>query len=164
MIILATGTHDVHAQSLGSNTGTNLQVSEGAYYRLAEPGDVVIRVTVWGEIRTGIYEVTRGIHLSTLFTLAGGSVTRTINPREDQELRIRIVRRHGGRHSVAYEYTMTESTLVFEEDPILEDGDVLIVQGVEQRRLFTWREVLSVVTAVSSSVYLVSQVVRLWRN
>jgi len=122
--------------------------SPAAYYNYGEQGDITVIVNVWGTVRNpGLYEVTKGTTLSTLFSLAGGPLV-TARPKSTTR-RVTLKLTRGVAQEKVLDFTMENQVLALETDPILETGDVLTVETVE-RRGFSWRDVFPVVAAVAS--------------
>ncbi|MCB0720455.1 MAG: SLBB domain-containing protein [Bacteroidetes bacterium] len=120
--------------------------SPAAYYNYGEQGDITVIVNVWGTVRNpGLYEVTKGTTLSTLFSLAGGPLVGTRYKSTTRRVTLKLTR---GEERIV-DFTMENQVLALEMDPVLEMGDVLTVETVE-RRGFSWRDVFPVVAAVAS--------------
>ncbi len=136
-----------HAQVSGLEGS---RFSQAAYYHYAEPDDITILVNVWGSVRNpGLYEVPRGTSLSKLFSLAGGPAMGTHREGQERKLTVRLSRkRDGGRH-IIFEETMENEVIVFEENPVLRDGDVLTAETYVENA-FTWRTALSLVGTAAS--------------
>lgn len=136
---------------------------QAAYYNYSSPSDVTIVVNVWGRVQhPGVYEVPRGMSLSRLFSLAGGPVIGARRSGRDQTLTVRLSRQQaeaGGRQ-VVFETTMEDEVLTFDDDPALQDGDVLVAETYEHE-LFTWRDILSVLSGVGTTLLLVERVFRI---
>lgn len=136
---------------------------QAAYYNYASPTDVTIVVNVWGRVQhPGVYEVPRDMSLSRLFSLAGGPVIGARRTGRDQLLTVRLSRQQPetATREIVFETTMEDEVLTFEEDPILQDGDVLLAQTYD-RELFTWRDVLSVLSGVGTTLLLIERVFRI---
>lgn len=145
--------------------------SGGAYYRIADPGDITIQVSVWGSAsRTGLYEVRQGMKLSTLFTLVGGgqvsvrnSASGSINQggRVKYTLDVRLLRPQGdGRFVEVFSKYMENQLSPFEEDIVLEDGDILVMES-EVRTRVGFRIILSYIAAIGSTVFLIDRIIDL---
>lgn len=124
--------------------------SAASVYRYAEPGDVPMLVNLWGTVRNpGLYEVPQGSRLSHLLSVAGGPIVGLRDQRSDQTIRVRLFRGEGGRQRLAFESVMENEIITAEEDPILQEGDVLTVE-TEVKQRFSWRDVFPIVSAVTS--------------
>lgn len=176
MLLLASlmGVSVAHAQipdleSLRGNLG-------GSYTRFAEPGDITIRVSMWGAIgNAGLFEITQGTHLSTLLTIAGGppigrqgggGAQYLLGPgsgRIINEITIRVLRERGGNQwETIFEQSMKDITTLT-ADPVLEDGDLIILE-TETRRSLGWRDALSIISAVAGTVFVVDRLVQLFTD
>ncbi len=147
-----------HAQSLSDFERS--RYSPAAYYNYAEPGDVTIMVNVWGTVRNpGLYEIPRETKLSTLLSVAGGPIVSQREHRTDRTIEIRLFRDSGNTRSVVFENTMANEVFASEENPVLQEGDVLTVETVVTRR-FSWRDVFPIVAAVASVALAVERISR----
>ena len=127
-------------------------------YRFAEPGDIITTVNVWGAVRNpGLYEVPEGTHLSTLFSLAGGPATAERSNRERRTITLQLMR--GGSRDVVFESVMEDEILATDEDPVLQEGDIVTVEVVVRQR-FSWRDALTIVAAVASVSVAVDRLTR----
>jgi hypothetical protein len=132
--------------------------SPAAYYNYGEPGDITVMASVWGTVRfPGLYEVTKGTTLGTLFSLAGGPQINARERTDDRNVSIRLTR--GVAQETVLEVQMENQVLSLKNDPVLETGDVLTVDTVE-RRGFSWRDVFPIVAAVASIALAVERVAR----
>lgn len=125
---------------------------EAAYYNYAEEADVTVLVNVWGAVRNpGLYEVPRGMRLSRLLSITGGPLAGERRRSSMQELTLRLSRatEGGDVRAVVFEETMRDQVFVFEEDPTLQDGDVLTAERYMRDR-FTWRDLIPIVGAAAS--------------
>ncbi len=123
--------------------------SPASYYNYAEPGDITMLVNVWGTVRNpGLYEVSQGTRLSTLFSVAGGPAISERLRRNSRTITVRLARLQGGRRQVVFRETMEDEIFASEDDPVLEDGDVLTVETIARQR-FAWRDAVTIVNAVA---------------
>lgn len=130
--------------------------SPAAYYNYGEQGDITVLVNVWGTVRfPGLYEVTKGTTVSTLFSLAGGPLV-TARPRTTTRFVSLQLTRDSSPEPLV-DFTMENQVLALEVDPELETGDVLTVETVERRR-FSWRDAFPIVAAVASVALAVERV------
>lgn len=150
------------------------EATGGAYIRFAEPGDITIQVSVWGGVNTGLYEVTQGMHLSTLLTIAGGPPIGDIsgggygNQRFGygdfiRKMTIRLMRPEGTEWVKVVEARMEGEATPLPEDPVLREGDLVIVE-TESRRTFGWRDGLEIVGSIGATVFLVDRLIELARG
>ncbi len=132
--------------------------SPAAAFNYGEEGDITIMANVWGTVRyPGLYEITKGTTLSTLFSLAGGPLVNARETSDDRKVTLRLTR--GRQQETVFEFEMDNQVLSLESDPVLEMGDVLTVDTVE-RRGFSWRDVFPIVAAVASVALAVERVAR----
>lgn len=144
----------------------------GSYIRFAEPGDVTITVSVWGDVGGGLYEITQGTHLSTLLTITGGprvgggsSGSRATQlgvgfGRIVGSMTIRVLREEGGVEVPVFEQTMVNNLEPLENDIVLQNDDLIFIEA-DYRRTVGWRDVLSIVGSVGSTVFLVRSLIDL---
>ncbi|NNE35552.1 MAG: hypothetical protein HKN13_09955 [Rhodothermales bacterium] len=130
--------------------------SPAAYYNYGEPGDITVLVNVWGTVKNpGLYEVTKGTTLSTLFSLAGGPLVASRTRSTRRSVTLRMTR--GPRQETITEFVMENQVLALREDPELVTGDVVTVETVERRRI-SWRDIVPIVAAVASVALAVDRV------
>lgn len=159
--LLALGLQTAYAQQAEA---TNAQAG-GNYHRIAQPGDITMRITVWGSVETGLYDVTEGMHLSTLFTLVGGSTSETKRQRDAQVHLVRVLRDEGGKRVVIYEASMNDGgfrpdgSYIFADDPVLQNGDIVIVQDIEQKTRLGWQSAWTAVSLITSALFLVDRLI-----
>jgi hypothetical protein len=151
------------------------EATGGAYIRFAEPGDITIRVSVWGGVNTGLYEVTQGMHLSTLLTIAGGPPIGEISGggfRGNQrfgygefirEMTIKLMREENGRWTKVVETQMEGEANPLPEDPVLREGDLIIVE-TQSRRTFGWRDGLDILGSIGATVFLIDRLIEFARG
>lgn len=132
----------VSAQSLGriEQTETNLR----SYYHFAERGTATIKVFVIGTVTSpGIYEISDGTNLETLLVLAqpaanspgGSGIGR-------QKMQIRLFRSDGTGRELLYEADLSEAIEQRRDHPVLQEGDLLMVE-VKGNRV-DWRDLLRI--------------------
>ena len=138
---------------------TRPQYQSASVYRFAETGDLTITVNVWGAVRNpGLYEVPEGTHLSTLFSLAGGPATAERTTRQRLTTTLKLMREED-REKAVFESVMENEILVLDEDPVLQEGDVMTVEVLVQQR-FSLRDVFPIVAAIASLTLAVDRVTR----
>lgn len=153
----------VSAQSAGPGDLTQGRSGNVAFHRFAEPGDYVIHVNVWGAVRSsGLYEIPEGTHLNTLLTLAGGPQLGGASGRTRRQLTLQLLRPNGAGYDLVARSNMQDEIVVSNENPVLEEGDYLVVH-LEERQRFGWRDALSVVTAAAALALAVDRVFRAFR-
>lgn len=131
--------------------------SNVAYFYHAQPGDATVQVSVWGTIpRPGIYEVPDSTDLDKLLTMAGGA---PLEPRQENRdaatVNVRVYRpTPDSARSVLFASSI-EAMLSEDTDyPLLRDDDIIVIETIQPRRRFTWRDVLSVLSSVGTVTLL----------
>jgi hypothetical protein len=170
--VLAGGVSPAQGQGFG-RVEEMRQNSNVAYFYHAEPGEATVQVSVWGTIpATGIYEVPDSTDLDKLLTMAGGiPIGSRQEGREAQRFTVRVYRlggasdrdrpasgRGGGSaddgRTLLFE-ARVDSMLAGRTDyPLLRDDDVVVVEAVQPRPPFTWRDVISIVSSAGTLVLL----------
>ena len=131
------------------------QANYAAYYSYYESGDLTIRVSTWGGVRfPGLYEIPRGTTLEELFSLSGGPQLGDRQRRSRREMTIELLRTTNGVREVLFSQTMEDDIAAIEQNPILQDGDVLTVQSVS-RRTFSVRDIFPILSAALTTVILI---------
>ncbi len=129
--------------------------NSAAYYKYQEAGDITILVNVWGSVQSpGLYEIPRGTQLNWLFSAAGGPTIGATSWGDDRELTVRLLRSVNGQNQVVFETVMNDEVFIPEQNPVLQDGDILVVEKYT-RPIFTWRDVFPVVSATSTVISVV---------
>ena len=131
-----------------------------AVYRYADSDEITIQVNVWGAIQNpGIYEMPEDARLNLLFSAAGGPSIGIREQVDEQTIVVKLIRQtQDGQRKVVYEQTMEEEISVAEENPPLQDGDVLtvnsyVVQGVN------WRDLIGIGSSLASLVLTIVNLV-----
>jgi hypothetical protein len=140
--------------------------SNVAYFYHAQPGEATVQVSVWGTIpATGIYEVPDSTDLDKLLTMAGGIPIGTRQEgQKAQRFTVRVYRPSADGGSATARPDKAR-TLLFEARvdsmltgqttyPLLRDDDVVVVEAVQPRPPFTWRDVISIVSSAGTLVLL----------
>ncbi len=135
--------------------------SAGGFYRYAETGDLTVRAQAWGSVRyPGLHEVPQGTSLSALLSLAGGPTLAERREQDDRTLQIRFYRTGtAGEKTLVFEQQMTNDIEALQEDPVLQDGDVLVVDSV-LRIGYTWRDYLPIASVAASAVTILIQLLK----
>lgn len=135
--------------------------SPGGYYKYTDTGDLTIRAQAWGSVRyPGLHEVPRGTKVSTLLSLAGGPTLVERREQDERTIRVRFYRTaEAGEMTLVFEQTMTNDLAALEQDPDLQEGDVLVVDSVVKPG-YTWRDYLPVGSILVSAAVLVVQILR----
>lgn len=140
-----------HAQEFGRIEETKSTV---AYFYHAETGEATIQVAVWGSVgRTGIYEIPVDTDLERLMTMAGGAPLDARSEDQIQETTIRLYRVTNDQREVIYEQPLEEMVTRPGNYPNLEDGDIMVVETITDRR-FGFRDVLSLVSTLGTLTLL----------
>lgn len=136
--------------------------SEGTnYFTFARPGENTIQILLLGDTgRDGIYEIGEGTDLAEFIALAGGAGESPLGAGERRNITVRLLRPgEDGQRRVVYESGMSE-LLERRDYPTLESDDVLRVE-VQSRRVFGWRDALSIVSGASTIILLVDRIIRI---
>jgi len=134
------------------------RLNTAAYYNYTEQGDITIKVHVWGAVRfPGLYEIPRESSLSELVSLAGGPSFAERNKRSSRVVDVNLHRYQGTERQVIYNTTMENRIVVRDEDPRLQDGDVLTMEAVVRQGL-SWRDVFPIVSMVGTMVLIADRV------
>ena len=139
---------------------------QAAYYNYAEPGDLTVTVNVWGAVANpGLYEVPQDTRLSRLFSLAGGPSTGVQQRGSRRDLTVSLSREQpaSGERELVFEQSMEDDIIVFEQDPLVQEGDVLTAETYTHDR-FTWRDALPIVGAATSIASTILTIVAIRRN
>ena len=127
--------------------------SPAAYYRYEDAGDLTIRVQAWGNLRyPGLHEIAQGARVSRLLSLAGGPALAERRQEDRRRIVVQLYRpTSGGATSLVFEKEMRNGVVGFDEDPVLQEGDVLTVDAVVKQG-YTWRDYVPVATSAASVV------------
>jgi len=130
------------------------RLNTAAFYNYSEVGDVTINIHVWGSVRfPGYYEVARGTKLSELVSLAGGPMFAERSRRSQRTISVRLHRNEGAGRSIVYLASMQNEVVVTENDPELQDDDVLSFATVV-RSGFSWRDIFPIVSMAATLTLL----------
>ncbi len=135
--------------------------SPGGYYNYTETGDLTVRVQAWGSVRyPGLHEVPRETRVSRLLSLAGGPVLAERRRQDERTIRVRFYRTEtDGQMSLVFDQQMTNDLSALEQDPLLQEGDVLVVDSVLKVG-YTWRDYLPIASVATSLAVLIVQLVK----
>ncbi len=126
------------------------RLSTAAFYSYSEPGDVTIRVHVWGAVRfPGLYEIPRDTRLSELISLSGGPQFAERSKHSARTVIFKLHRSQGMIRSVVFNTVMENEIVVTDEDPVLQSDDVLSIEAIVKQG-FRWRDVFPVVSMVAT--------------
>lgn len=160
---------DAEAQRFSRIEDTQSNV---AYFYHAKPGEATVQVSVWGAVKqSGIYEVPDSTRLDKLLTMAGGAPLQIRQEgREPAEVNVYVYRptsgRSGGDNQPGTDQPDTDQsgmtqTLLFSSSmdamlegdvsyPTFRDDDIVVIEVIEPRQRFTWRDALQVLTSVGT--------------
>ena len=125
-----------------------------SYHVFAKPGEVTVRILVLGEAG-GIYDVGESTQVDEFLALIGGAPGFGVRSSQNRtKVTIQLYRDEGIRRRLVYEAPMEEMFQEPGQYPDLQDGDIFVVEVIEKSRI-SWRDVLSVVTSISSLVLLI---------
>ena len=119
----------------------------------------VARITVWGSVNApGLYEVGEDYEIDDVLSLAGGPTLRPLPSNVRRTVTITLYRASGTAESV-YRATLEEFVRNPAGHPDLQDGDVIEVE-TQERNLFTYRDVLTIVGVAASATFAFVQLLR----
>jgi hypothetical protein len=134
------------------------RLNTAAFYSYSEPGDVTIRVHVWGAVRfPGLYEIPRGTKLSELVSLSGGPTIGERSKRSTRSVDLKLHRNNGAARVVIFQTMMENEIVVRSEDPVLQADDVLSYEAVLKQG-FQWRDIFPLVSMVGTIVLILDRV------
>jgi hypothetical protein len=155
------------AQGFGRVEETNSNV---AYFYHARPGQATVQISVWGTIpRPGIYEIPDTTDLDKLLTMAGGApISSRREDRDPAKITVRVYRPQSAAQtegSDSSEGTSAPRTMIFEaplermlagqaQYPDLRDDDIVVVETVQPKEGFSFRDVLSVASTLGTLTLL----------
>ena len=133
-----------------------LELSGVSYHKYFSAGELTLQVFLISSAGgTGIYEIGTDTRLMELVTLAGfapharsSGTTRRID--------ISVIRPRLGNEPI-YKSRIEDFVLEPERHPALEEGDVVMVDS-EQRRRFSWRDAVQIISGASSLILLVTRI------
>ncbi|GIV62070.1 MAG: hypothetical protein KatS3mg044_0936 [Rhodothermaceae bacterium] len=135
--------------------------ASAAYYRYYDGGDATILVNVWGSVRSpGLYEIPVGTRLSTLVSLSGGpDMATNASLQANRTISIRLIREEAGERRPIFESVMKNEVLVADEDPVLQEGDVLVLETKLRPKLI-WKDAFSIVAALGTVALAIERITR----
>ena len=127
---------------------------DGLVIDYARPGYATKVIYVWGAVATpGIWRVEREVGLLELLSVARPSGIGTEQPGLRDDTTVRLYRDAGGERNQVYEEDLEHIVKSAETYPILQEGDILVVETRTRRRI-NWQMVTSLVGTASSLVLL----------
>lgn len=147
------GLADAHGQAFGRVEETESNV---AYFYHARPGEATVQVSVWGTIpRPGIYEVPDTTALDKLLTMAGGAPVKARQENRDPpEITVRVYRPGPEGRTEVFASQLEDMLEGNPQYPNFRDNDIVVVETVQSKQPFGWRDVLSVASALGSLTLL----------
>lgn len=141
------------------NDQTQRFQNRGAFYEYAEPGDITIAVSVWGNAEyPGYYILPEDMRLNEVLSMAGGArepvLLTSRRRRQSTVLLSRLVSPNERR--VVFEANFSDITSTGDY-PILQDDDVIYVETIETER-FNWRDLATVSSLALGVVNIILQV------
>ena len=149
------------SQDLSEDMLTGLEEGAGAasVNDYGRPGYPRVRIYLWGNAQNGVWTVEEGTDLLEFLSAAAeGDFNSRPDTRVKNMLRIYRKGQIGGEPAFSMKMERIFSRQV--ETPALQDGDVLVVESIQRRRFFSFRNlsrVLGTVTSVISLVLLIAQ-------
>lgn len=142
----------------------DIQTSGTSYHVFTRPGEATMQVELQGTVaQPGLYEVSTGISLGRLLTLAGGAPFTTPNPDIKRSVTVRVYRQQGGSRTTIYEAPYEEMLQEPSAHPTLQENDIVVVQTTDRQR-FTWRNALSIVGSVAGVLLVVDRLFGIFPN
>lgn len=156
LLLIAPQTNGAFAQSFGAGGVEN----EGmAFNRFVRPGEATIQLWVISDTRSGLYEVGESVSLGELVVLTGTGPGMT-TARERRRTDVKVYRGQGSTRDLVYDATLEEMVQEPGRYPALQSGDVVMMETHTSQR-FQWRDALTIVSAVSTSILLIDRIRRL---
>lgn len=141
--------HQVQAQvGLGPD---NHRYGVASFYGHTEPGDIPMYVHIWGYVyRPGLYELPIGTKLSTALSLSGGFSLGARQWSEERTVTLELFATSAnGSLEPVLQDSWVNSQVRLMQDPVLTNGNVLVIDAQTKRR-FNWRDALTIVGAAAS--------------
>lgn len=165
LLLLLSGTAAAQGiQGIPGDQGQRFQ-NRGAYYEYAEPGDITISVSVWGNAEyPGYYILPEDMRLNEVLSMAGGArepaLLTSRRRRQTTVLLSRLVSPNERRIIFEADFTDVTSTGDY---PVLQNDDVIYVETIETER-FNWRDLATVSSLALGVVNIILQVQNLRDN
>ena len=132
--------------------------SNVAYFYHAQPGEATVQISVWGTIpRPGIYEIPDSTDLDKLLTMAGGApLDARQENRDAPTITVRVYRPQEGADDrrLLFESKLERMLAGEVQYPILRDDDIVVVETIQPKPPFSWRDALSVVSSLGTLTIL----------
>lgn len=147
---------DVFAQPFGIDGVENQGMS---FNRFVRPGEATIQVWLISDNTSSLAEVGESLELGELIVLAGTGPGMT-TARERRRTDVRVFRGAGATRELIYDVKLEELIREPGTNPDLRNGDVIMIE-TKARQRFQWRDALTVISAVSTSILLIDRIRRL---
>ncbi len=165
LLVIVTAAGEVaRAQGFEGITDPRYLYNRGGYYTYADPGDITVTVNVWGNVRfPGLYELRKGTMLSELISYCGSSEEATLlSSRRTRQTVVKLSRVDAmGDRRVIFEEDL-RSLVSISNNPVVEEGDVLLIDVIESERL-NWRDLVPVGGVVLGAANLIIAIIALNR-
>jgi hypothetical protein len=118
------------------------------------PGYPRVQIYLWGNANHGVWKVEEGTDLLEYLSLAGqgdfkqGAETRVTNV-------LRMYRDGQVGAEPVFETQLEDLFARQVESPVLQEGDVLVLESIERRRTFTFRQASQITGTIASIATLV---------
>jgi len=133
------------------------RLNQAAYFVYTEPGDIAIRVHVWGMIKyPGLYEVPRGTNLNELISLAGGPQLGERLRRSRKTLEVTLFKDSRQGMEPHTSIVLSNKLADIPQSVILEEGDMLTFD-LEVRQRLRWRDMFPVVSMVGTLILIIDR-------
>ncbi|MCK4352639.1 SLBB domain-containing protein [candidate division WOR-3 bacterium] len=133
------------------------QQPEGAkyYVYLGEIGELQIKVSIWGEIKSpGLYSIPEGMDLATFLTLAGGLLKGA------DMSGIKVVRSFPEAKVFSVNLSKFFKTGRREDVPVLNPGDMIYIKGNFYSRIKEFTHFLTETTFLIGAYYGIYRLIR----
>ncbi|HYE95582.1 MAG TPA: hypothetical protein VD962_05200 [Rubricoccaceae bacterium] len=128
--------------------------SATAYYRHYQPGELTVQVSVVGAVEhPGLYEVGTSVDVGRILSLAGGPRVEPRERRDRRTVEVRLYRPNAGPAPI-YATTLQATASAPGAYPVLEEGDTLFVDVVENKGL-AWQDVFTIAGGLSAVAVII---------
>lgn len=123
------------------------------------PGYPRVRIYLWGNAQSGVWTVEEG---TDLLEFLSASATGNFNQSTETRVRniLKVYRRGQVGEKPAFEMDVREIFARQRAYPTLQNGDVLVVESIQRRRFFTFRNISRVtgtIASVASLIFLITK-------
>lgn len=135
------------------------RLSSAAYYNYAEMGEITVTAQVLGTVRyPGLYEVPVGTTFSALLAVSGGPQIDARPRQNKRTVTVSLYRFSSGERRLVKKSEATNGLDVEGADPVIEAGDILVVDTVIRQGI-QWRDVFPIVGAIASVTLIIERLV-----